>query len=291
MSFFRKLKDSLKRDTNQPRSDSRTGSVQSKDEDDEALGLKLLAEGVDPQIDVIAVHGLSGHRENTWTANNGKMWLKDFLPHDLPNARIFTYGYNGDPSTQSLCQHAEEIVDHLSLHLQATSRRPIIFIVHSLGGNLVKSALIISQNTDVGRLERRKSIRLSTYGIVFMGTPPQATGATLGNLFFKVASLGIKTNQGFIQDLKRDCDLLEDQMQSYLPIGDDFDTICCYETRSTPPLSETVVPYACAVVPGAPSIAIQQNHTQMVKFSSNNAKGYKDISLHVKEMVGKASTV
>ena len=138
-----------------------------------------------------------------------------------------------------------------------------------------------------------------------MGTPHQSTSATLGNLFFKVASLGIKTNWSFIQDLKQGCDLLEDQMRSYLPISDDFDTIYCYETRPTPPLSEVVsflfclciasvnvpkvVPHACAVVRGAPPIGIQQSHIQMVKFSSNNAKGYKDISLHLKEMVGKAT--
>ena len=68
---------------------------------------------------IIAVHGLDGHREKTWTADNKKMWLKDFLPFDIPNARIFTYGYNasthGDPAVQYLSQHAEDFVDHLSL--------------------------------------------------------------------------------------------------------------------------------------------------------------------------------
>jgi hypothetical protein len=71
---------------------------------------------------IIAVHGLDGHRDQSWTADsNKKMWLKDFLPLDIPNARIFTYGYNasthGNPGIEFLDQHAEGFVDHLCLNL------------------------------------------------------------------------------------------------------------------------------------------------------------------------------
>jgi hypothetical protein len=46
---------------------------------------------------IIAVHGLGGHREESWTCTNdeGKVqWLKDFLPTYVPNARIMTFGYS-----------------------------------------------------------------------------------------------------------------------------------------------------------------------------------------------------
>jgi hypothetical protein len=48
------------------------------------------------------------------------MWLKDLLPHDLPNARILTYGYDADTrsftqtSTQNITRHAEAFVEQLS---------------------------------------------------------------------------------------------------------------------------------------------------------------------------------
>ena len=49
---------------------------------------------------IVAIHGLGGDPHKTWTATNeyneAKFWLKDFLPKDLPNARIMTYGYEAD---------------------------------------------------------------------------------------------------------------------------------------------------------------------------------------------------
>ena len=41
---------------------------------------------------VIAVHGLGSEYPQTWT-KDGKMWLKDFLPDDLPLARILAFVY------------------------------------------------------------------------------------------------------------------------------------------------------------------------------------------------------
>jgi hypothetical protein len=65
----------------------------------EKYGLILLNEDVGQQVpehifDVVAVHGLGGSAYKTWTHDNGKLWLRDFLPADLPGVRIFTYGYN-----------------------------------------------------------------------------------------------------------------------------------------------------------------------------------------------------
>lgn len=45
---------------------------------------------------VVAVTGFSGHAYGSWkNRQSHRMWLKDFLPRDLPkNVRILTYGYN-----------------------------------------------------------------------------------------------------------------------------------------------------------------------------------------------------
>ena len=43
----------------------------------------------------MAVHGLNGDKYRTWTCKKSeKLWLQDFLPTDLPRARIMTFGYN-----------------------------------------------------------------------------------------------------------------------------------------------------------------------------------------------------
>ncbi|OCK96149.1 uncharacterized protein K441DRAFT_657484 [Cenococcum geophilum 1.58] len=64
-------------------------------------GLQVVTEGIDPIVDIIAVHGLNGHRDETWTAGNGVNWLRDLLPQDLPNARIMAWGYDANTYSRS----------------------------------------------------------------------------------------------------------------------------------------------------------------------------------------------
>ena len=43
---------------------------------------------------IVAVHGLCGDPFETWTEEtSGKLWLRDFLPSQVPNTRIMSYGY------------------------------------------------------------------------------------------------------------------------------------------------------------------------------------------------------
>jgi hypothetical protein len=72
------------------------------------------------------VHGLNGHRDKTWTAGNGVNWLRDLLPHDLPNARILSWGYDANThsssrvSCQYLFDHARTLVSDLCLEREVT---------------------------------------------------------------------------------------------------------------------------------------------------------------------------
>jgi len=55
---------------------------------------------------VIAVTSLAGHAFGSWRSRETlQMWLKDFLPYDIPNIRIMTYGYDsslvGNSKTES----------------------------------------------------------------------------------------------------------------------------------------------------------------------------------------------
>ena len=67
---------------------------------------------------LVAVHGLGGDAEATWTHPKTKaFWLKDFLPLDVPGARIFTFGYNADlafgNTTASIIDHAKDLLSSL----------------------------------------------------------------------------------------------------------------------------------------------------------------------------------
>ena len=44
---------------------------------------------------IVAVHGLGGDPFDTWTEEtSNKLWLRDFLPFQVPNTRIVSYGYD-----------------------------------------------------------------------------------------------------------------------------------------------------------------------------------------------------
>ncbi len=43
-------------------------------------------------VSIVAVHGLDGHRDKTWTADNDVHWLRDLLPNTIPHARILCWG-------------------------------------------------------------------------------------------------------------------------------------------------------------------------------------------------------
>ena len=58
------------------------------------IALEVLYQHSANKTSIVAVHGLGGHYKNTWAHENGQWWLKDFLPIQIPNARILSYGYN-----------------------------------------------------------------------------------------------------------------------------------------------------------------------------------------------------
>lgn len=105
-------------------------------------------------VDVIAVHGLGGHYEKTWTSvpvaptsetpETPCIWLKDLIPSEIPDARILSFGYNSAVALSKSIGDVEMFASQLlSLTLRERGsenqkRRPIIFVSHSLGGIVVK---------------------------------------------------------------------------------------------------------------------------------------------------------
>ena len=57
---------------------------------------------------ILAVHGLNGNFLKTWTKSK-KLWLRDFLPADLPWARVMTFGYN---AVLAFSNSVADIEDH-----------------------------------------------------------------------------------------------------------------------------------------------------------------------------------
>jgi len=115
-----------------------------------AFVLKVLVdqEPADAQcVDIIAVHGLNGDCDGTWTDPTSRVnWLthESCLRKDIPKARILTFGYN---STTYFSRSDADVRDFASELLAAVSTkrfhraelaRPIVFLCHHLGGLVVK---------------------------------------------------------------------------------------------------------------------------------------------------------
>lgn len=77
-----------------------------------------------PTVDIVFVHGLNGHPENSWTSKtSGCFWPVDLLPDVLAQLRprILTYGYNANvaaftdgASRDSIVSHAETLASNLA---------------------------------------------------------------------------------------------------------------------------------------------------------------------------------
>ena len=84
-------------------------------------------------------------------------------------------------------------------------------------------------------LEEHRSIKLSTHGIMFMGTPHQGgSGVALARLIVNVASAFTAADDQLLKHLERDSESLQQQLGQYTPISRDFVTKYAFEEYPTP---------------------------------------------------------
>ncbi|RDW58022.1 hypothetical protein BP6252_13433 [Coleophoma cylindrospora] len=202
--------------------------------------LRVIANPKDANIDIVAVHGLNptnseSHAEQTWTSHgSGKLWLRDFLPQQpaLAKARVLLFGYNANvafnTSTAGVSEQASNLLNRLDLKREGINDRPILFVCHSLGGIVVKQALVTAKLDDT-----YQAIRLATYGIVFFATPHQGGNhANLGDIAAKIAKRCLRNeDNSFMEALKKDSLFGEELIKSFRYQIEDFYVLSFVETR------------------------------------------------------------
>lgn len=253
-------------------------------------GIQVLHDPTDATVDICFIHGLTGNRATTWTANGqSQPWPQTLLAPRLDKARILTFGYDAYvvrktvASSNRLIDHASNLLNDLTRERLGdnTSDRPIIFIAHSLGGLVCKEAILLSRNNPEIHLKR---IFDCTKGIIFMGTPH--TGSWMAD-WAKVpaAALGIvkSTNKSLLKILETDEQLLESIQISFLAMIRDLreknrrlEVTCFFEELPLPVVGRVVSKHS-ATFAGYNPISIHGNHSDMVKFASTEDTGFKRV--------------
>ncbi|KAF2176599.1 hypothetical protein K469DRAFT_678515 [Zopfia rhizophila CBS 207.26] len=155
---------------------------------DDDIGLKILREPLanTPEeaaqiIDIVAIHGIGAHPDDTWCKNVGTEskpryinWLKDvrMLPSVASNARVLRYGYESQWfGKNAIRQKASTVAERLLLALKREREefpyRPMIFIAHCFGGLVLLKALLEARH----HVDEWPGIFDSTTGLIFFGTP------------------------------------------------------------------------------------------------------------------------
>jgi hypothetical protein len=126
-------------------------------------------------ISCIAISGLASHPFGSWKqrgSNSNFMWLRDALPRDITRIRSIIYGYDTSLVMSESFQTVEDIAITFIARLKSIGRtsftaKPIVFLAHSLGGILLKQALVEMAS----RGEMENFIFSTTREIIFFGTP------------------------------------------------------------------------------------------------------------------------
>lgn len=95
-------------------------------------------------------------------------------------------------------------------------------------------ALVLASAANGTHLNMYKDIYLSTYGILFFGTPHQGgNGVSLGKFLVNVASIFTSTNKKLLKHLEMHSEWLLHQTAQYNAISAQFETKYIYETYKT----------------------------------------------------------
>lgn len=208
-------------------------------------GPTIWAEGQEKiQADMIFLHGLRGHAEKTWSKGD-ICWPRDLLPKDLPHVRIISWGYDSSvlkpikaSSQASIFGHAENLLLDITRIRNSWDAeiRPIIFVGHSLGGLVIKEALIrASEYHSNGQHPDLGAIHSCTKGVVFLGTPHRGSGkASIGEIVSNIAKIGLqRPNDKLIEVLAEDSQVLERQMKSFTSLSNTLPIACVAEELPT----------------------------------------------------------
>ncbi|KAI1735247.1 hypothetical protein F4680DRAFT_435907 [Xylaria scruposa] len=231
----------------------------------------------------------------------GTYWPKDLLPLAVKDARILTFGYDthirhvlaGQTSQNGVYDISWDFLVALEAQRRGHISRPIIFIVHSLGGIVVKELLRRSDRCH-GSHQFLQSIAESTHGIIFFGTPHG--GADPRGFLLRIAEKAVKAagfsvNEKIVSTLLPSSERLRELRDDFGPLAMKYDWIIhsFQEQYGVAMLSGKKVVDDSLSYLNVPTVEITEhiarNHMEMCRFSSSNDPEYIKVVAAVDRMV------
>ncbi|KAI1305413.1 hypothetical protein F5Y03DRAFT_151443 [Xylaria venustula] len=195
------------------------------------------------KADIVFVHGLGGSSRWTWSKNKEPhlFWPLTFLPlePDLCLSRILTFGY--DASFQkptsinvSVLDFAKDLLFDLKYAKDSNmddldmGKVPLIFVVHSMGGLIVKEAYMQGQHDP-----EYEAIIKAVCAITFIATPHR--GTNLAQVLNRILDTTVLINsKQYVADLIKNSPTLQKLNEQFRHIAPRLDIVSFYETQPTP---------------------------------------------------------
>lgn len=302
---------------------TRSGTVRKpkKTLEDVKQGIRTLYSPENAEVDIVFVPGLGADPVASWKSNNNDFnWSshKEGLQKDFPKARILLYQ---NESAWIGALKVKQYIHNLSTTLlhglrsvrDKYSRRPIVFIGHSMGGLVIAKAVVIADS----RRDLFPSMFEAVTGCIFFGTPfDGAPSAALASLW---AVVGEKIDQTIPSKL---LDLMKPGNESLRELKNDFvrlvgklsqkiELFCFWEQHETdytklidlpswvktvikpliPKNIKQVVSSESATLDGVDPMGLACIHRDLVKFDSFQDERYQLVRSPLKRIINGAQVV
>ncbi|KAA8896139.1 hypothetical protein FN846DRAFT_893538 [Sphaerosporella brunnea] len=246
--------------------------------DGEFMGLTVLAASPQDEVEygfpslllnsyssgLVAVHGLNGHAFQTWTAGD-RMWLRDFLPEQLPKARIMTYGYNSNvwdsSSTTTIPEFAQGLLGALvNKRGRKDRKRPIVFAL---------TLALKEKSTTV--------ISTATSGIVFLATPHRGSDTASNSV------LGLAAKALGLFEIEKEFRITHGALE----LATFYETKKTKIARVISAFDHVIVDRSSALLNVGEGVRypLERDHRNICKFAHIHEDDYKAVSNQVARMV------